>query len=52
MCCAAKVKEDDLVPKRLAVFVSGSGSNMQMIHQACISGHTGGEIVVRGSTPT
>lgn len=32
--------------KKLAVFVSGGGSNLQQIHKACAAGHIKGEIVV------
>ena len=32
--------------KRLAVFVSGGGSNFKAIHAACLSGHINAEVVV------
>ena len=32
--------------KKLAVFVSGGGSNLRQIHKACEAGHIEGEIVV------
>ncbi|XVF87819.1 hypothetical protein PTKIN_Ptkin18bG0151400 [Pterospermum kingtungense] len=42
-------KEDSkswVKPKRLAVFVSGGGSNFRSIHQACIEGSVNGVVVV------
>ena len=33
-------------PKRLAVFVSGGGSNFKQIHSGCIGGQIKGEVAV------
>ena len=33
--------------KRLAVFVSGGGSNFKQIHKGCLNGSIRGEVVVR-----
>lgn len=36
-------------PKRVAVFVSGGGSNFKQIHKGCLNGSIKGEVVVRTS---
>ncbi|KAG8658283.1 phosphoribosylglycinamide formyltransferase, chloroplastic [Manihot esculenta] len=39
-------KNPDIKRKKLAVFVSGGGSNFKSIHQACLQGTANGDVVV------